>query len=194
MHIPYRRIQPARLRRQIKREYGELSYLSCGCTFLKSACINAPYAILSYLFSSHKRITSTHFLIYAHSETHGRSCKKIKEKAIRSVGGSFSCRSRSMAHEVADTHTHTCAHNTYTRTASWIRDCICFLVCFSLLFFIFFFFIYRVVVAPEPPLHPPSICIRDSVEAPRGLFLSLYRPIQHRFSQDKNYVDKKNYV
>lgn len=132
LRILYRRIKSTR--RRIKREYGELFYLRLH-VFLKSACINAPYAILSYLFSPHKCITSTYFFIYAHSETHGRSCKKIKEKAIRSISGSFSCRSRSMAHEVADTHTHTCAHNTYKRTASWIRDCICFFLCVFLFFF-----------------------------------------------------------
>lgn len=126
------------------------SYLisAAAARFLKSACINAPYE-LYHLFSPHKRCASHPliFFIYAHSETHGRSCKKIKEKAIRSVGESFSCRSRSMAHEVADTYTHTCAHNTYTRTASWIRDCICFFspffcgVFFSSFFIFYFFFI-----------------------------------------------------
>lgn len=68
-----------------------------------------PYvAHYSLLFFS---LSLLFFLTYAHSETHGRSCKKIKEKAIVSVGGSFLCRSRSMAHEVADTcNIHTRAH------------------------------------------------------------------------------------
>lgn len=76
--------------------------------------ISAPFAFY-HLFSPRKRYASPLliFRFYVHSETHGRSCKKIKEKAIRSIGGSFSCRSRSMAHEVADTHTHMCTQHTY---------------------------------------------------------------------------------
>lgn len=80
-----------------------------------------PYAFFS-LSTRPRYICTTlsciHLMIYAHSETHGRSCKKIKEKVIRSVGGSFSCRSRSMAHEAAATQsTQTYTQQTYTQVS-----------------------------------------------------------------------------
>jgi len=90
---------------------------------------------------SHFSLSSLVFT-YAHSETHGRSRKKIKEKTILSIGGSFSHRSRSMAHGVTDTcniytytraHT-TCAHNTYMDCVLDSRLCL-----FLRLFLSFFF-------------------------------------------------------
>jgi len=143
----------------------------------------------------------------SHSETHGRSCKKIKEKAIRSVGGSFSCRSRSMAHEVADTRTHTMCTQ-HIIIMDWIRDCIrlChtlslfflsffffsffylfYLFILSFFFFLFFFGIWSdrcrtwASTAPSSDLHS-----RFGSSTIRNLFLSIYRFTKHRVWQDEN--------
>lgn len=131
------------LNQLVEREYGEhLISRPRLHVFLKIFCmLRCTLHILSPTFLSRTlRITSSHFLIYAHSETHGRSCKKIKEKAIRSVGGSFSCRSRSMAHEVADTYTHTHMCTQHTCADCVLDSQLYFFVCDFLFFFYLFIF------------------------------------------------------
>lgn len=176
LHVLYRgsrKINSSTDRTRIRRIILSRPRGKIDCTFSKFACIDAPLTH-STSYSPTLRTTPSHyflfhlffFCIYAHSETHGRSCKKIKEKAIVSVGGSFSCRSRSMAHEVADicnihthtrvrAHTHTYVHIIHIRTASWIRDYVCFDICF---FFLFIFFLQSrcrtwASTAPSSDLH-----------------------------------------
>lgn len=46
-------------------------------------------------------------------------------------------------------------------------------VCMSLFSFIFFYIYFFLIELSHIPLHTPMICIRDSIEAPKSLFLSL---------------------
>lgn len=74
-------------------------------------------------------------------------------------------------HTYSHASTYKYVHTTHLRTLYGLRLGFAILCLFLCLFLSLFFFLFfkRVVVAPEPPLHPPLICIRDSVEAPREI-------------------------
>lgn len=129
---------------------------SYDCT--KSACVSAP--LHPSLFPSRFAHHPFYFSFDANSETHGRSCKKIKEKTICSVGGSFSRVDRgAWRTRLADVHTYTHTHTRAQHTYGLRLGFATVSVCVTLLFFSFFNFLIeslsrtKASTAPSSDLH-----------------------------------------